>query len=193
MSNFRTHNLVGGIDGLYIKLYDTTINSTYVTNDVDILTGITGGELTITDVVTDATYNTTLSIEQVLESRSSAGCLIPTSDFTPSIVNSISSGGGFDDSLYSTEYTINAVKISNPLTPTTSTSTMSVLFYGIIDIKIKRSIINTAWKVVYSGKSLYYDNALKLKSWFDNMKTANELGFNSEALRLLNALKKVVV
>ena len=185
MSDSRTHNIVGGTDGLYITLFDTTSNDYYTANDINIVSGVDGGQVVLQNVSTGISYSADLTEAVVIESRSVAGTIVPVSAFTPSIAV-------LPDTLYSTYYIINAEKISSPATIVELPSSKTVIFYGVSDVKIKRSIIGTAWKTVYSGKSPHYDNSLKVKSWFDNMKIANDLGYTGEALRLLEALKKVI-
>lgn len=186
MSDFRTYNVIGGTDGMYVTLFDTTSDADYISNDINITTGVDGGQLVLQDASNGTSYSVTLDASTVMNSRSISGTRILTSSFSPVVTQ-------LPDTLYSTYYIISAAKISSPATIVELPAAKNAVFYGISDVKIKRSIISSMWKTVYSGRSPHYDNSLKIKSWFDNMKIANDLGYTGEAFRLLKALKKIIV
>lgn len=185
----RTHAIDIGIGGTYFVLKDTTGASNYEANGIDPLhvksitypNGITDGELSMTNADTKVVYTISLTGAQVIESMTSDGFRIDTALLDPSVA-------AIPDGLYTTVYTVSAGS-----GPTDYESELIKLFYGVSYKDITNSIISTSWKIVYTNRNPYYDNALKLKSWFTNMTLADELGFHSESLRLLKALQKTLV
>lgn len=192
-----SHKITGGIDGLYVVVHDNTSTSEYinesgVTQMSDIV--FSTGTLSIIDVNTNIQYDCELTESDFNDMFYGVnGAIIDVSRIgSPAL--SVIADGMYNSSLIM-NFTMPSLIDEQGMFPMfdRESTTSSDVFYGVIQKKLMTTVISTAWKIVYSNKNPYYDNSLKLKSWFDNMKIAQDLGFYSESLRLLKALQKVLV
>jgi hypothetical protein len=178
-----THTIEVGIDGAYIIVRDTTTDAEYLAGTglpVSELSFV-GGLLEIDNPAATISKSYIMTGDDVIATRTGPGLKIMAIDLIGANV--------IPDDLYEIVLIINLDHNAPYVRQSGGTS----MFYGVVHKKLMTAVISTAWKIVYSNKNPYYDNSLKLKSWFDNMKIASDLGFYSESLRLLKALQKVLV
>lgn len=179
MAGNRTHSIISGNKGLYVVVKDTTTWDVYTDNGIDINNDYVGGTIIITNSELDiATY--TLGPNDMISLRDVNGLVLEPADFS-GLTSSI-----FEDGRYDISTTI---EFTGDILLSCITDNV---FYGEALNKISKVIINSNWKDAFGDRSVYKDNSIKLKSWYDSVVMANELGLIDEAERILNVINRVV-
>lgn len=169
------HSITGAIDGSYFVLKATNDMSDYTDNGIDIDTDSESLDL-------DVSYNGTSIGSISLDAANtvlflSSGVKIYPSSFSLTT---------FSDGLYSTTVTTTISSVEY------ESSDESIL-YGIVEASAIKYIFNTDWKNSYKDINIYFDNSIKIKSWLNNIKLANDNDLPNEGSRILTSLQRAIL